>query len=313
VPHRPSEISKRALARIQRLCCLGIGSEMLMPHLIREVTKLIPSRGGLFYWIGPDFDFTNCYTTYSSTLAELYFMEFYATRAESGLLRPLYQFQGRPMSNPVVQLGEHLVVDLGTFVRSDLYNLIYRPADIHDTLLLLVRETGRIRGALHVHRTPREAPFEPGNVKMLELIVAFVAHGLTRAPACEEAFANSNGDSALFVTYRDGRLQYAGAQAQHLLMMALNPCFSRTAGWRNLREPIPEIARLCHNLSAVAEGEVEQLPPVLRIRNPWGEFALRAYWFGPTDGAEQPWRSASPLSAGCREHWLSSGGSKTSR
>jgi hypothetical protein len=138
-----------------------------------------------------------------------------------------------------------------------------------------MRETGRIRGTLHVHRTPKEAPFEPSDVKMLELIVAFVAHGMTRAVVGEEAFANSDGDSALFITYRDGRVHYAGAQAQQLLMMALNPCFSRTPGWRSLREPIPEIAQLCHSLSAAAEGEVEQLPrgpadtkPLGRVRPP---------------------------------------------
>jgi hypothetical protein len=150
LPRSRAETSKRTLARIQRLCCLGIGGEMLMPHLMREVTKLVPSRGGLFYWVGPDFGFTNCYTTYSSSLAELYFKEFCATRAERSLLRPLRQW---PMSNPVVQLGQHLVVDRGTFVRSDFYNLIYRPADILDTLILLVRETGRICGALHVRGT----------------------------------------------------------------------------------------------------------------------------------------------------------------
>ena len=287
MPHRRSKESKQALARIQRLCCLGIGSEMLMPHLMREVTKLVPSRGGLFYWLGPDFEFTNCYTTYSPSLAELYFKEFNATRAESALLRPLCQFKGRPMSNSVVQLGEHLVVDPATFLRSDLYNLIYRPADIYDTLILLVRETGRTYGSLQLHRSPREPPFEPRHVKMLKSIAAFLAHGMTRAVIGEETFADGDGDSALFITDRDGRLRHVGAQAQHLLMMALNPCFSRTADWRNLGAPIPEIAQLCCSLSTVAEGEVEQFPPCLRLRNPWGEFVFRAYWFGPTDGAEQ--------------------------
>jgi DNA-binding CsgD family transcriptional regulator len=45
--------------------------------------------------------------------------------------------------------------------------------------------------------------------------------------------------------------------------------------------------RLCHTLAATAKGQIGQPPPVLRLRNPWGEFVLRAYWLGPTDGAEQ--------------------------
>jgi DNA-binding CsgD family transcriptional regulator len=50
---------------------------------------------------------------------------------------------------------------------------------------------------------------------------------------------------------------------------------------------VPEIACLCRALVATANGQIGQPPPVLRLRNPWGEFVLRAYWFGPTDGTEQ--------------------------
>jgi DNA-binding CsgD family transcriptional regulator len=40
-------------------------------------------------------------------------------------------------------------------------------------------------------------------------------------------------------------------------------------------------------LSATAAGEIGQTPPVRRLRTPWGEFVLRAYWLGPTDGTER--------------------------
>ncbi len=55
--------------------------------------------------------------------------------------------------------------------------------------------------------------------------------------------------------------------------------------WRSLRESLPEIARLCHALCAVGRG-VAEWPPTLRRRNQWGEFILRAFWLGPTDGNE---------------------------
>ena len=48
MPRSYTRTCKQTLARIQRLCCLGIGSEMLMPDLVREVTELIPSQGGMF-------------------------------------------------------------------------------------------------------------------------------------------------------------------------------------------------------------------------------------------------------------------------
>ena len=70
-------------------------------------------------------------------------------------------------------------------------------------------------------------------------------------------------------------------------MMALNPRISPAAGWRGLDKAIPEVAELCRRLSATAQGQVGHPPPALRLPSPWGEFVLRAYWLGPTDGVEQ--------------------------
>jgi hypothetical protein len=53
---------------------------MLMPDLMREVTALIPSRGGLFFWVEPKPDVKNTYATFSTGVLELYLKEFYSTR-----------------------------------------------------------------------------------------------------------------------------------------------------------------------------------------------------------------------------------------
>jgi DNA-binding CsgD family transcriptional regulator len=71
------------------------------------------------------------------------------------------------------------------------------------------------------------------------------------------------------------------------MMMALLPYWSPTAKWHNLRDSAPPIRQLCPALAATAAGQIGQPPPALRLRNPWGEFVLRAYWSGPTDGNEQ--------------------------
>ena len=70
-------------------------------------------------------------------------------------------------------------------------------------------------------------------------------------------------------------------------MMAFLPFRSPAVGWHGLDQPRAEIVALCRSLTATANGDIGQPPPVLRLRNPWGEFVLRAYWLGPTDGAEQ--------------------------
>ena len=191
-----------------------------------------------------------------------------------------------PFRVPVLRFEQQLRVDLRTFLRSDYYNHLWRPVDNCNPLMLGLREAGRVRGVLQVYRAMGERPFEPREVKMLESIVGFVAHAMTPAALTEEAFVDGD-DRALLVANLDGTLCHAGSQAQHLLMMALNPHWAPTATWRGLQGPIPGIGRLGRMLAATAEGAIAQPQPVLRLRNAWGEFVLRAYWWGPTDGTEQ--------------------------
>jgi DNA-binding CsgD family transcriptional regulator len=287
MPRSYARTSKRALSRIQRLCCLGIGSEVLMPDLMREVIGLIPSGGGYFYWMGPNLKIANAYTMFPAALLELYFREFYQTRREMEIFggRVGDEIKTWPMSKPVLPLGSMMRLDRRTFLLSDYYNALWRPAGVHEGLVLCVREGNRNHGLLHVYRALGEAPFKPSDVRMLKSIAGFVAHSMTAVTLGEDLFAESE-DRALFIADLDGTVQHANTPAQSLLTMALNPCYSPTANWRGLREPIAEIALLCRTLAVAANGEIGQPPPVLRLRNPWGEFVLRGYWLGPTDGAE---------------------------
>lgn len=286
MPGSKAAPSKRTMARIQRLCCLGVGSEMLMPDLIKEVTAFIPSRGGLFFWVGPRPQVENTYATFSTGILDLYLKEFCSRSQERELLRPLIAFTTWAASSPVLRFEQQLRVDLRTFLRSDYYNHLWRPVDNCNPLMLGLREAGRIRGVLQVFRARGERPFEPHEVKTLKSIVGFVTHAMTPSALTDEAFIDSD-DRALLVANLDGTLYHAGRRAQHLLMMALNPQWSPTANWRGLRGQIADIRRLCRSLAATAEGNIGQPPPVQRLRNLWGEFVLRAYWLEPTDGTEQ--------------------------
>jgi DNA-binding CsgD family transcriptional regulator len=278
-----ADTSKRALARIQRLCCLGIGGEMLMPDLMREVMGLVPSRHGVFHWAGPNGEIVNSYSTLPPSVPQLYFKEFHRTRRETDFVSTFGEHRHWPIPTSVLQHRKTLRTDRRTFLRSDFYNVIWRHADADEPLLMIVREAGRTHGILYVYRAAGEPPSEAGAVRALESIAGFVAHAMTRAKLGEEAFVESE-DHGLFVADIGGTVRHANVQTQHLLTMALTPLWSPATCWR---EPAPELVRLCRALVATANGHIGQPPPVLTLRNPWGEFVLRAYWLGPTDGAEQ--------------------------
>jgi DNA-binding CsgD family transcriptional regulator len=283
MPRSNAAVSKRALARIQRLCCLGIGSEMLMPDLLREVMRLVPSRHGQFCWAGTNAEIANSYGTFPLSGVELFFREFHRTPRETAFIKRLSD--PKLWSAPVLQHRQTLCTDNRTFLRSELYNVLWRPADIDEPIRMIAREAGRTYGVLSVFRAVGEAPFGSDAVRLLASIARFAAHAMTRAELREEAFVESE-DHGLFVADIGGTVYHADFQTQRLLMMALTPRWSPATGCRP-REPAPEIARLCRTLTATANGHIGHPPPVLRLRNPWGEFVLRAYWLGPTDGAEQ--------------------------
>ena len=128
----PRAETKRILARIQRLCCLGIGSEMLMPDLMREVDRLVPSRNGSFFWIGPNREIANAYTMLPLSILQLYFTEFYRTRKESDVIMTLTENMTSPSPNLVGRISDSLRVDHAAFLQSDFYNVFWRAAECYD-------------------------------------------------------------------------------------------------------------------------------------------------------------------------------------
>lgn len=176
-----------------------------------------------------------------------------------------YRFKHWPRSRPVQQLDQHLLVNRRAFLHSEFYNVLWRAAEICETLMSCVWVDGRIRGLLQIYRSAGDPPFEPDDVRILEAIAGFVAHGMKRADLGDDAFVDDD-NRALFVADPGGTIQHAGARAQQLLRMAFNPVVSHTAYRRGLDEPIPEVAQLCRTLAATARGEFGQPPPVLRLR-----------------------------------------------
>jgi DNA-binding CsgD family transcriptional regulator len=259
---------------------------MLMPDLMREVMWLVPSRHGQFCWAGADAEIANFYGTFPRSVMELFLEEFYRTHLETDFISTFSDHKLWPMSTPVLQLNQTLRCDSRAFRLSDFYNVLWRQADIDEPLLLIAREAGRTHGVLSVWRAPGEAPFGSEAIRLLASIAGFVAHAMTRSELAEEAFVESE-DHGLIVADIGGTVWHADFQTQQLLMMALAARCSPATGWCHSREPAPELVRLCSTLTATAKGQIGQPPPVLRLRNPWGEFILRAYWLGSTDGAEQ--------------------------
>src|SRR5271156_3629259 len=125
MPQSTGRHTKRALGRIQRLCCLGIGSELLMPDLVREVVGMIPSNRGWFRWAGPNLEITNLYIQSPPTGLELYLKEFHNRSEERSIHGTFGDSLCLPVPRAVLDYTKDLLrVDPGTLHRTDYYNII---------------------------------------------------------------------------------------------------------------------------------------------------------------------------------------------
>ena len=222
MPRLRSEPSKRVLARIQRLCCLGVGSEMLMPDLIRQVNELIPLRGGFFLWMNANRERTNSYGMGPIPTAALYHNEFHLTPRETDVIVPVSQLMASPSPNAVHPFWPILRVDYSTFLRSEYYNEVCRPSEIHEVVTMVVRQADRNHGALEIYRAAGETPFQQRDFKLLEAVAAFVAHAMTRGPVAEDTFVGSE-DRGLLIADLDGTVRHTDWHSQCLLQMAFGP------------------------------------------------------------------------------------------
>jgi DNA-binding CsgD family transcriptional regulator len=287
MPRVQADTNKRAVARIQRLCCLGIGGEMLMPDLLREVGALLRARHYAFRWAGPYGEIANDCSSFPLSHTELYLKEFNESPEEARVINSFSAIRTSNALKPLVTRGENtLRVDLPEFMRSEYYNLLWRAVDIHYQLILVARDAVRKHGMLYVYRSAGDPPFDGKDIRMLEAIGGFVAHSMIPATREADAFVETE-DRALLVATPDGRLIHATEDGERLLRMALDQRFSAATPLRGGGDTIPEIVGLCRALAATAEGRIGQPPPVRSLRNDWGLFVLRAYWLGPTDGTEQ--------------------------
>ena len=154
---------RKAEARIKQLCCLGLGSETVIPALLRELHELIPSHSNGFYWASANGQISNAYNEIheAQSVARLYIQEAYNT-GERAVTRSLGE--AIQCEHGVVRDRQTLKVSEHDFYRSDFYNLLLRPLGYGRLLRLVVRDSAQNCGVLQLQRKLKGAGFHrPGH------------------------------------------------------------------------------------------------------------------------------------------------------
>ena len=203
----PSLSTKRAIAGIRRLCCLGLGGQVAIPALLGELHALIPSNNNFFLWAGPNQEVVNFYGEGDILQSvPLYFSEFLDKR-EQDVVFTFSEVTRRNRKSEVTTTYEsNLKVDRRTYERHDFYNALMRPHGIDLTLELKVFEHGRGLGMLKVPRQIGEAEFTDRDRILLEWIAPYAAHALVPARADKQLVESD--DRRLMIATPAGEIQY---------------------------------------------------------------------------------------------------------
>ena len=277
--------TRRAVARVQRLCCLGLGGQQLMPALMAALNEIVPASNRQFYWADLAMEIGNCYVEGPRVeVLPIFLSEFSGGHRELEVRMTFPEVMRTRYPSAVGDIFSRVfTVDWNTFLRSDYYNLLWRPYGIATGTLFKISQAGRPVGAFYFFRGGNETAFTPRDYALLEALHGFVAHGLTDGLAKDRY--NDAGDRGLAILDRAGRLLHLSPEARRLLLMALVPRWAPDTA-RAMRLDAPaELVQLCWALAA-STGRLPAAPPVLRRTNAWGDFVLRAYRLDAPRGEE---------------------------
>lgn len=261
------------IAHFRQLCCLGIHSQTAMPSLLQALHGLVGSNSNSFYWAAHNGDIANVYMEQlmPKDILANFFAEFLnnPNREFSALDLRKYLPKGRVVGNTAKVFPT-------SFLRSDVYNLIWRPQSRKHMLWARVRDAqGRANGVT-LSRVVGDAAFSERDEQLLAQIVPYLAHALN-APIQPPAQLVDAGESAVVVVNKHGAVEHESADGRRLLLLAAHARVAPGAvDWRG-ESIIPSVIEtILERIKAVAAGRSTS-PPVIELQNPWGKFVLRGY------------------------------------
>lgn len=262
------------IAYIRQLCCLGFGSQLIMPRLLQALRSLVPSDSAGFFWIDARGDMRNFYAERAlSPEASAAFRRHY-DRGDVPFRRLFLARANAAEPVSALTVGERLE-------RTDYYQNVLRELEAYHVLHAIVRDPLLGFGQLSLYRSRRSPSFAPSDLQAIKGVLHYIAHAVAQsARSCDEPrerppFVDSDIETLLIVR-SDGEIQHASGAGRNLLLMAagenVNPATvaDATARAKTL------LARLCREIVAIYRGR-DGAPPRHFIENGWGRFAVRTY------------------------------------
>ena len=230
----------RASARLKQLSCFGLGKEVVIPELLRELHALVPSFSNTFHFADERGVVNNIYFENTDLV------KFWPLYQEKIFERHEREYKGLAFSDGSrKQFGIHE----------------FREAVLHDRKTFL-------------WRAPSATSWTPEDKRRLGALESFFLHALT-VPTPGETDMVDGDENGLIIANSVGKPVYFSAEGRRLLFLAASP---QTIAARSAVLPAP-VAQLCRNLSRIFSNDASAADaPIHYHVNVWGGFTFRAHW-----------------------------------
>jgi DNA-binding CsgD family transcriptional regulator len=267
--------SARAATHIRGLASLDVGGLELLPLILDRLRHVLSFDSAAYYHL----DERGSPQLWTEDAAVLSMLPFYLSEdmqaAERAVTKP-FERAVREDFGPKTRT-ELSTIPWHQFEKSDYFNLLLRPLEIHDCVSLILRQPGRPpTGALKFYRRSRRAEFRREELTELTRLEPFLASAL-RPHAAFAADLNESSERALVVTTLAGQPLWMSSPAKALLLRA----FGKPSG----DDPVlPEPLRRALALLRSRPNGGEAAPPHVAWRGPHGSFVAEARLLEPSNG-----------------------------
>jgi DNA-binding CsgD family transcriptional regulator/GAF domain-containing protein len=273
------------LSALRALSQAGLPSEAFVTAALEALHGVVPSYRNLFDWTDDAGNLVHYYFEgpIDHDVASHYFQEFYNGREAEVMPHFRQAIHGRAGVRSAEELDSHL------FFRSALYNEVWRPQGLHTRVEALVRNArGRTLGSLVLYRAPGEPKFTRAEEKLLEQVIAYLAHGLEEGERAQGVFDYSRGAARKALVSIDGlgRIVQLSSEALKLLLLAHGGVTPASVSRCPRREDFATVNALWqHHERSLAQA---RQPKALTIENAWGRFTFESEPMRPVQAGDLP-------------------------
>ncbi|MGY6277900.1 helix-turn-helix transcriptional regulator [Methylomonas sp. MgM2] len=260
--------SSHALPYLRQLCCSGLRKELVVSEFLRALPHAIPSNSNTFS--GGDALFNPTYHLCGTPEPD---KADFIPAVVSAYFNPERKSRTRQWFAKHDVLANPLAID-ERFYMSDMYNLVYRPFDMHHVLWTQVTLEGKHAGMLCSYRSKQQKPFGRREQELLNHLANYVSHAL-KATGNERIEYGNIDATGMLVMDIGGKVLFQSPEAKHLMAAACSPSLNERMGIGQ-DQLMERLLLLCANIRAIQLGQ-DVPPPAYCHTGPMGLFIFRAY------------------------------------